>query len=61
MVYILVYGAYVICSSTDKSVCWTVCIWCIYLYMVHMSYAAVETSQCVGQCVYDVYMPYIYM
>ena len=53
MVYIPVYSVYAI-YRRDKSVCWTVCIWCIYLYIVYMPYTG-ETSQFAGQCVYGVY------
>ena len=54
MVYIPEYSVYAI-YRRDKSVCWIVCIWCIYLYIVYMPYTG-ETSQCGGQCVYGVYI-----
>ena len=53
MVYIPVYSVYAI-YRRDKSVWWTVCIWCIYLYIVYMPYTG-ETSQFGGQSVYGVY------
>ena len=37
VVYIPVYSVYAI-YRRDKSVWWTVCMWCIYLYIVYMPY-----------------------
>ena len=54
MVYIPVYSVYAI-YGRDKSVWWTVCIWCIYLNIVYMPYTG-ETSQCAGHGVYMVYI-----
>ena len=53
MVYIPVYSVYAI-YERSKSVWWTLCIWCTYLYIVYMPCTR-ETSPCGRQCVYGVY------
>ena len=54
MVYIPVYSVYAI-YRRDKSVWWTVCMWCIYLYIVYIHIQERQVS--VVDSVYMVYIP----
>ena len=58
IVYIPVYSVYAI-YRRDKSVCWTVCIWCIYLYIVYMPYTQGYMS--VSSCIWCIYLYILYM